>query len=496
MQKHLRPLGLLALVVSLGAGCESDAVAPEASVERFAGHLDDRVPALLDHYSVPGAAVGLIHEGERTWTGTYGVADRREDRSVTPETVFRVGSISKSVTAWGVMRLVEQGALRLDAPVAAHVDDGALPKATLASDEVTVRRLLNHTAGLPSVLYPEVPPGDSVPPLEAMLSGQAAEPAARPDQPPGASFRYSNAGYAVLELLIEEATGRPFEAYMRDSVLTPLNMTDATFRRTDAVDARLATGHLVDGTPAAPFVDAVKAPGGLYATVGDVAQFVVAGVSGVEGRPPGAEVLSSDGVQRLYAPTVEAAGMVGLVAEAYGLGHFVELLPNGRRAISHGGHHTGWMVHFYLLPETGDGVVVLTNSERGMPFIADLLGAWATWQGLPSIGLSRAFGWLDLLGRSLLVLLWLGTGWGAWRIGRSWLRGRRTFAPLSARWRRGRLIQVLGAGLLAAGVWYVRSLEVTLVFLPVLSGWLSVAVGGWAGLLVLRSLLPRRPVSD
>jgi hypothetical protein len=194
------------------------------------------------------------------------------------------------------------------------------------------------------------------------------------------------------------------------------------------------------------------------------------------------------------APTVETEGLVGLIAGAYGLGHFVEPLPNGRRAISHGGQHTGWMAHFYFLPETGGGGV-LTNSERGLPFIAALLGAWARWQGLPSIGLSRGFAWIDLLGRALLILLWLGAGWEAWRIGSDWLRGGRAFAPLSGRGRWGRILRALVTGLLALGLWYGRSLEGVLVFLPVLSGQLALALGTWGGLLLLTALLPRQSVA-
>lgn len=492
MQRRLLLVGLLALVLGLRPGGKPRPDSLQAPLEAFSEHLNDRVPALLAHYDVPGAAVSLIQNGARAWTGTYGLADRQARRPVTPGTIFRVGSISKSITAWGVMRLVEQGNLRLRDPVAAHLDGWALPASPFAADQVTVRRLLTHTAGLTSGPYPQPPPGGSPPPLEALLSAGTKGPPARPQQAPGSSFRYSNAGFALLELLIEDVSGQAFEAYMRDSVLAPLGMTDASFRRTEAVRSRIATGYLVDGRPSPPFIDAVKAPGGLYASVGDVARFVAAGISGAQGDSPGSAVLPREAVRRLHAPTVDTQGLVGLTAGAYGLGHFVEMLPGGQRAISHGGQHTGWMAHFHFLPEVGAGIVVLTNSERAMPLIADILDVWTTWQGIPAVGLSRAFAWVTFAGWGLLLCLWLGAAWGAWRIGRAWLRGTRTLAPWSGRRRGVRALWVFLAGLVAVGLWLGRDWEVLGVFMPVLSHRLGVALGAWGGLLLLAAILPRR----
>ncbi|WP_265109904.1 serine hydrolase domain-containing protein [Halosolutus halophilus] len=121
----------------------------DTSADSLPAHFDDRVPELLDRYDVPGASVALVQGGELTWTGAYGEADPEAGRSTTDDTPFRVQSITKSVTAWGVLKLAERGEISLDDSVERHVTSWELPNAEYSWDEVTVRRLLSHSAGLP-----------------------------------------------------------------------------------------------------------------------------------------------------------------------------------------------------------------------------------------------------------------------------------------------------------------------------------------------------------
>ena len=91
----------------------------------------------------------------------------------------------------------------------------------------------------------------------------------------------------------------------------------------------------------------------------------------------------------MYTPVSENIGIYGLVFDAYGLGYYIETLPNGKLAVAHGGQGTGIMTHFHAVPETGDAFVILTNSQRSWPFIARLLSDWAQWRGFPSVGMGR-----------------------------------------------------------------------------------------------------------
>jgi len=117
-------------------------------VREFAGQLDAMVLGFLDRPGIPGAAVGLIHNGEVAWTRSYGLADKENDVPVTLDTAFQVASISKPVAAWGVMRLAEQGRTDLDTPVERYLTRWHLPPSDLNHAAVTIRRLLSHTAGL------------------------------------------------------------------------------------------------------------------------------------------------------------------------------------------------------------------------------------------------------------------------------------------------------------------------------------------------------------
>ena len=97
-------------------------------LERFTGYLNERLPELMDHFGIPGTAIAIVRNGEPVWSEAYGLADVNDVRPMTTGTPCRVESISKSVTAWGVMRLVEQGKIRLDDPVELHLGDWTLPK--------------------------------------------------------------------------------------------------------------------------------------------------------------------------------------------------------------------------------------------------------------------------------------------------------------------------------------------------------------------------------
>ena len=154
---------------------------------------------------------------------------------VTPDTVFQVGSISKPVTAWGVMRLVQQGKLDLDAPVDRYLTRWHLPPSPFDADGVTIRRLLSHSAGLNSQDYSPIATRP-LPSLEQSLSGESGGVNARRGSDdvritmaPGQQHSYSNGGYTLLQLAIEEVTGEPFARYMQREVLDPLGMTHSSF---------------------------------------------------------------------------------------------------------------------------------------------------------------------------------------------------------------------------------------------------------------------------
>lgn len=186
--------------------------------------------------------------------------------------------------------------------------------------------LLSHTAGMPlgEVGVHYAPTGD-LPSLEGSLSREA-----RLVSEPGSSFHYSNVGYDLLELLIEEATGNDFAEYMQREVLEPLGMHRSSFTWSD-LDSAVPTGYELDATPVPVHVYPAKASGGLFAPVEDVARFVAAGMTGRYYTDHG--VLEEDSIERLYSATIGVSGIFRFVTESYGLGHFIETLSDGRKAV-------------------------------------------------------------------------------------------------------------------------------------------------------------------
>ncbi len=369
----------------------------------FAQRLDE--DRWLAAFEVPGVSVALVRGGRLTWSEGYGQADTARGVAVTPDTVFRVGSISKSVTAWGVMRLVQQGKLDLDAPVERYLTRWHLPRSPFDADGVTIGRLLSHTAGLNSQDYSPISTRP-LPSLEASLSGESGGVNARAGSDdvritmqPGRQQNYSNGGYTLLQLAIEEVTGEPFARYMQRAVLDPLGMTHSSFTWQEDMRAQTATGYDVAGraVPRSAFTE--KAAGGLYTTAEDVAVFMAAGMTGPDDEPAGRGVLTPASVAALFARHRLPDG------STTSLGYEVQTLPDGTHAAGHGGKNTGWRAEFLTLPDRREGIVVLTNSDRMDGILGLTEQAWGDWLGTgPPMTSQRQQSTLQPLYTSLLAI--------------------------------------------------------------------------------------------
>ena len=327
-------------------------------VDRLAETLDRRVPDLLAESGEPGLAVAVVEGCRPAWIGAYGVADRASGRPVTPHTVFQVGSISKSVTAWAVMDLVEEGRVELDAPVARYLTRWELPSGPFDPDEVTVRRVLAHTAGLNVPSVSGVDRGEVVPGIVAELGGRGpSDETVRVVAPPGRAYAYSGGGYLVLQLLIEEVTGRAFASHVRDAVLGPLGMHETGFGWSDAVADRVATPYGGDGRPWPHRLFSGLGAAGLYTTAGDLAIFLAALCEAPDGSPPGRGVLEP--------ATVEAMIETQAAAPRYGLGYEVYPPFGPHPVVGHGGSNLGWRANAMAIPSLGLGISVVTNTDGG-----------------------------------------------------------------------------------------------------------------------------------
>jgi CubicO group peptidase (beta-lactamase class C family) len=318
--------------------------------------------------TTPGLAVALVYHGQVVWAAGYGVADRTTGQPVTAATRFQAASLSKPVTAWGVLRLVEAGRIGLDEPVVGHLRRWRPPPSRFDADGLTVRRLLSHTAGLSVHGYVGQTSDRPLPSIEASLSGETGD--GFPVEllaAPGRGWLYSGGGYSVLQLLVEELTGRPFVDYLQAEVLEPLGMTASSFQWSRTFET--ARPHDANGRAIPDFVFAEQAAAGLVTTAPDLARFLAAALASPRGEPGGRGVLSPAGVRLALTAAPATEGRWGL---GYGLG----LTPGGDRLAYHEGANRGWRAGLALLPNRRSGIALLANGDAGSAPIDAVVQQW------------------------------------------------------------------------------------------------------------------------
>ena len=194
-----------------------------ASIE---GHLVRQLKDATANKKLGSAALALVQDGKIVAEHGFGVANAETQAPVkTEQTLFQLASVSKAVTAWGVMKLVEEGTLSLDEPVMSYLKRWRFPGSEEYRNKVTVRHLLSHTAGInDGSSTRSFLPSEAIQTLEESLSGVTVV------REPGTAMSYSSSvGYTILQLLVEEVTNRPFADYMKEAVLQPLEMTKASY---------------------------------------------------------------------------------------------------------------------------------------------------------------------------------------------------------------------------------------------------------------------------
>jgi len=175
---------------------------------------------------------------------------------------------------------------------------------------------------------------------------------------PGSGVRYSGGGYTVAQLAVERAAADPYAAWMRREVLRPLGMRSSSFDQATADSALTARGHDREGRRMASFRYAEQAAAGLYATAPDMARFVSALMPGPGGEPPGRGVVSATMMRLMTTPAPATGGR-------YGLGMQLRTLADGVQMVTHDGANRGWRARIAAFPDSGWGIVVLTNGDNG-----------------------------------------------------------------------------------------------------------------------------------
>ena len=319
----------------------------------------------MQYYHVRSLSIAFFDASGVKWARAYGAS---------PSMLFQAGSISKPVSAVGIMRLVQEHRLALDRNVNDQLRSWKVPEnAFTAKQPVTLRELLSHTAGMNVHGFEGYERGHKIPTLEQVLDGKppANSPAIRVVMMPGKQYQYSGGGYVVAEQLTLDTVHEPFAKYMHDNVLAPLGMSDSTFEQPLPKALWNRASVAADGNgkayPGDWNVYPEQTAAGLWTTPTDLAKFAIGMQRALNGAP--GSVVSAATAREMLTP----------VKDGYGLGFSVE--GSGRTArFGHDGANVGFQAAF-VMHRNGQGVAIMTDSDNGISLITELMNSVAAVYG-------------------------------------------------------------------------------------------------------------------
>ena len=331
-----------------------------AGVDEVALHA--KVSEVLDRWPAAGLAVAVVRDGRLVWFHRHGVANAATGQPVTEHTVFRIGSLTKTVTAVAIMQLWERGLVDLDAPANDYLTTFRLTPVRPDLQPATVRHLLTHTSGvgywrrLSDLLRPAL--GSGVQATRLMPLGEYYRRGLPQEIQPGTKCVYSNHGFAALGQIVEDVTGQGLADYLREHVFDPLGMDHTDLVRSDRVRPDLATGYVVRPRGLVPVNDLeVPTPGGggLYSSAADMARYVASLLQ--EGVASRGSLLKPSTVAMMFQPHFQPDPRV----PGMGLG-FNLSAEGGHRTVGKDGVLAGFLADMIMATREGIGVVVLTNT--------------------------------------------------------------------------------------------------------------------------------------
>lgn len=330
--------------------------------------IEERLKSL----EIPGVTVAVIRDYKIEWAKGYGWADKEEKRPVTTETLFQAASISKSLNGVAILRLVQDGKLRLDEDINTYLKTWH-PDSSKGT--ITLAHLLSHTAGLTIHGFPGYETTDMLPTTEQILMGQkpANTKEVKPFAAPGEKMQYSGGGTTVSQLILTTITGEPYEQYLQREVLNPMGMTQSFYNQPPPAGkaALLATAYENDGSrvKGSYHVYPEQGAAGLWTNPTDLAKYIIETQLSKEGKS--AKVLSPEMTRKRLTPYLDKSSALGVFINADG------------RWFSHNGGNWGFACTYSGSMEGGNGFVVMTNVSNHL-IIDEIVRA-----------ISTVYGWKD-----------------------------------------------------------------------------------------------------
>ena len=330
-------------------------VGPSRNYAPVAEALSKFVQHEMEDEKLPAFSIALVDDQQVVWAQGFGYADPDKKIPASPETVYRIGSVSKLFTDIGVMQLVERGELDLDAPIQKYLPD--FQPHNPFHKKITLRQLMSHRAGQ----LREPPVGNYFDPTELSLSAMVHSlNDTTLVYAPESHTKYSNAGVATVGYVLEKHSGQPFADYLQHAVLEPMGLRNSAFRPEPQLIARLAKAYMwsYDGLqfPAPKFELGMAPAGCMYSTVLDLGRFL--SVLFNQGQGPNGRVLQAATLEKMWAPQFAKPGE----KSGFGIGFYVSQL-DGHRVVEHGGAIYGFATQAAALPDDKLGVVAVTTMD-------------------------------------------------------------------------------------------------------------------------------------
>lgn len=326
-------------------------------------NMDKMILKQMSDYNIPGASVSIIEDNEVKSIKHWGVINKKDKIQANDDTIYQLGSLSKPLTTLGILKLVEDKIIDLDDPVKKHLKSWSLPESQYDYNEVTIRRILSHTAGFNVSSYPGTDPSLELSTLQSSLSGnEKYPPGLKLLFKPGSRQKYSGGGYTLLQLMIEDITGMTFSEYMKQNVFIPLNMTNTSFTWENYTNKMIATPYSWLGYELPNYIFSEKAAASLKSTPADMTKFLIACLD-----PESiSNMISPDLLRECYKP----------ISKDFTAGFLYDDLDNNERLIMHKCANRGWRAMFVFLPEQNDGIIYMSNYDGGADFMRDDIASW------------------------------------------------------------------------------------------------------------------------
>jgi CubicO group peptidase (beta-lactamase class C family) len=312
----------------------------------------------MDYYGVPSVSIAVIHQGRLAWAKAYGSAVDAPKRTADENTLYQAASLSKSINAFCILKLAQEGKLDLNKDVRTYLKTWTFPDNDFSKGKtITLKSLLSHTAGLGVRGFMGYPKGDLLPTLNEILDGKrpANNEAVRPVMAPGIQSQYSGGGVVITKKVLLDNVTSDYGALLKETVLVPLKMPSSTFEQplpSRYQNFAAAYDNNRKETAGQYYVYPEQAPDGLWTTPSDFARFILSVQQSLKGS---GNVLSQAMAQEMLSPVLAGSDAA--------LGTFITE-KGGEKYFFHTGANVGYRSKYYGGFTTGDGVVIMTNSDN------------------------------------------------------------------------------------------------------------------------------------